>query len=121
MVISVDEIIEDSDLAQAYTILRTTGQFVNGRWVQGEEKQIRAFGTIDVLSDKELRMVPEADRASGSLAFYSKKEIYTTRNTPSSSLSDRIKWRGDYYIVVSVAPYGDYGFWKAIAVRMTGD
>ena len=87
----------------------------------GEEKQIRAFGTIDVLSDKELRMVPEADRASGSLAFYSKKEIYTTRNTPSSSLSDRIKWRGDYYKVVSVAPYGDYGFWKAIAVRMTGD
>ena len=65
--------------------------------------------------------VPEGDRVTGALTFYSPAEICETRGGEYSGTSDVIEWRGDRYRVAKVWPYADYGYWKAYAVRMDGD
>lgn len=120
MVISMEEIIDDPDLAQSYIIYQSEGSFQNGRWVEGPLTQIAACGTITVASEKDIEMVPEGDRLKGAMVFFNKGPIYTTRTEPSAGLSDKMFWNGDWYKVVQVAPYGDYGFYKAIAVRLSG-
>ena len=120
MPISVDEIIEDDDLAQNYIIYESQGSWVNGRWIEGEAVQIPARGTITVSNEKDLLLTAEGDRIKGAMDFYNKGPIYTTRVEPGQALSDKIYWRDDWYKIISVAPYGDYGLYKATGVRITG-
>jgi hypothetical protein len=119
--IDVEDVIEDDDLAQDYIIYRSTGSFVGGRWIEGTPVQVEACGTIYVAKEKDLVQVPEADRVSGAMVFYNQAVIYLTRNTPSKGISDKIYWDENYWKVVSVGPYKDYGFYKAIAERITGN
>lgn len=116
----MEEIIEDPDLAQAYTIYRSTGAWVDGRWVEGTPVRVPAKGTIVVAREKDLRQVPEGDRVGGMMVFYNKAEIFPTRITTNGATSDKIFWHNDWYKIVSVSPYGDYGFYSAIGERITG-
>lgn len=121
MPISVEEIIDDPDLAQTYTIYRSQGEWIGGRWVEDTPIEISACGTIIVASEKDLEMVPEGDRVKGMMTFYNKGKIYVTRANPSEGLSDKMYWNGDWYKIISAAPYGDYGFYKAVGARLTGN
>ena len=127
-VINVSEVITDPDLAQAYTIVRSVGSFVKGVWTEGTPTSISVVGTISVASNKELRQLPEGDRIQGAMVFHSTEQIYTTRvgagtgrRATTSGISDKILWRGDYYKVLNVSPYVDYGYYKAIGERIAGD
>lgn len=119
--ISVEEIIEDNDLAQDFIIYRTSGSFIGGRWVSGTPVRISARGTISVAREKDLRQVPEADRVAGAMVFHNRGVMYPTRTSPTNAISDKIFWRGEWYKVISVFPYVDYGYYKAIAERTVGD
>lgn len=119
--ISVEEIIEDDDLAQDYIIYRSQGHWDGGRWIEDTPLQIEARGTISVSSARDIQFVPEADRIRGAMTFHNIAEIYVTRNSPSSGTSDKIYWRGNWYKIIQVSPYGDYGYFSAIGVRIEGE
>jgi hypothetical protein len=110
--------ITNPDVAQSYTIQRTTGAFVLGGYTTVDTTMIPAYGVITVAAPKDLRQVPEGDRVEGSMLFFATQEIMETR---PSGLSDTILWRGDNYKIVKVWPYGDYGYWKACGVRVVGN
>lgn len=119
--IDVSEIIEDEDVAQDYILYRSVGSWVNGRWTEGTPTEIPARGTIIPAGSKDLLLLPEGDRITGAISIYNRGEIYQTHQEPYEGTSDKIYWRGDCWKVGAVEPFGDYGFWHAVAVRMAGN
>lgn len=118
--IQIDEVVNDPDLAQIFTILRScNGQFLYGKW-ETETSSIDSFGVVANPTNKELQMVPEGDRAKGVMVFWSSEPIYATRaNTEGGGASsDILVWRGDNFRVLDVKQFQDYGYYRAIATRM---
>lgn len=116
--IQVDEITVDPDFAQAFTIKRSTGSWLNGKWTT-TTSDVSAFGTIEPASSKDLKMVPEGDINSEPMSFYSPDPIFTTRDEGTPAASDILVWRGQNFRVLNVFEYQDFGYYHAIAVRMS--
>ncbi len=117
--IDLSEVVADPDLAEPFTIFRTTGYFDRGGWTAGPPVQIPARGVVTPASDRELDMVPEGDRIKGSMTFHTHEELHLT-SVSEGSVSDKILWQGDYYRLVFIAPWTSFGFNKAVGVRMEG-
>jgi hypothetical protein len=81
-VISVDEVIQDPDMVapEPFYVLRSTGSFVLGGF-QSTTTSIPCFGPIHVASDREINMLPEADRVGAVRSFWTNIPLYTTRGT----------------------------------------
>jgi len=118
--IDVSEIVEDPDFAQEFTVYRSNGSFVKGRWTEGTPTQITILGVVTVMSARELNQLPEGDRIKAAMNFHSTLPIYVTRIGSSPGISDKIFWRGDYYKIFNVVPNVDYGYYKASGERITG-
>lgn len=120
--IDVSDIVLDPDLAQTFTILRSTGVFGMGGY-QSVTTTLTLSGTITVASEKHLRMVPEGDRPTGAMAIYSAQRIYVTHQAGANQtqgLSDVLVWRGQNFRVIAVKEWSDYGIWIAVAERLGG-
>jgi hypothetical protein len=122
--INVGRIVNSRNFAQSsgFTVYRQTGTWVAGRWVP-DELIIRMQGTVTAMNPKDLTQVPEGDRVTGIMCFYSQQQIYTTRaaGTDPGGTSDEIVWQGERYRVSSVVPWSDFGYYKAFGVRMVSD
>jgi hypothetical protein len=116
--IDVSEVVNASEMAQPFQILRSTGAFNNGNW-NSEEQTIQAYGVITIADAKALEMVPQGDIVHGAMAFYSQDEIHVTHeNGGTGGSSDILIWRGGKFRVLSVKRFIDYGFFMAVATRM---
>ncbi len=80
--INVQEVILDPDMLpdQPFTILRSQGQFVKAGF-QSTTTEIQLWGPVQQASNKEISMLPEADRVGGIRAFWSRIPVYLTRGT----------------------------------------
>lgn len=117
--IEINEIIDDPDFAQTFTVYRSSGDFVNGRWVE-TTTEVSLEGVILPASAKELNQLPEADRLTGSISIYSKSQLYLTSNDEQRT-SDKILWKEQQWKLISVENYSDFGFYHAMAQRISGD
>lgn len=120
--INVAEIILDPDFAQWYTITRSVnGQFSWGGY-QDLKQTLQTYGVIEPATSKDLEQIPEADRVIGMMAFYATIQLYTTQllNPGVSGISDQITWDSQQWRLQHVKEYQDYGYWKALGVRMSG-
>ncbi|MCM3141662.1 hypothetical protein [Brevibacillus sp. MER 51] len=115
--INVSEVITDPDFAQQFQVFRKSGEWSKGR-SGSSEVPIIMTGIVTVADAKTLEQLPEGDRVTGLMCFYSTQELHTTRE---EGTSDQIEWRGERYRVKQVFPYGDYGYFKAVGQRMEGD
>lgn len=114
--IDVSEAVVDPDIAQFFTILRSAGVYQNGTWVS-ETTSIQAFGTVSVAEEHEAVMTPEGDVIHGARVFHVNVPIFATQENVGSS--DILVWQGQQYRVLRVANYQDYGYYRAIAVRLS--
>lgn len=126
--INVGRIVLSRNFAQSkgFVVVRTVGKWLSGRWVADPETTINMQGTITVAGENDLVQVPEGDRVTGMMCFFSTKPIYVTRAEDEEGLeidgiSDEIIWQGDRYRVSSVNPWQDFGYYKAFGVRMVSD
>ncbi len=118
--INLSEIVTDPDFNQPYTINRSTGAFVLGGYANSTTP-VAASGIITVAKERDLAQVPEGDRVTGAMLFYSTQPIYLSHGgSGAAATSDTITWRGDTYRIAKVWPYGDFGFFKAFGVRVSG-
>lgn len=78
--ISVAEVVADVDMTapEPFTILRSMGSFVAGGF-QNTTFPIAAYGPVQQASDKEIAMLPEADRAGEIRSFWWTMPMYVTR------------------------------------------
>ncbi|NOU95594.1 hypothetical protein GC093_20510 [Paenibacillus sp. LMG 31456] len=124
--INISRVVTSRNFAQpkGFTVYRTAGNWVRGRWLVDPEIILKLQGTITVANNNDLEQVPEGDRVTGLMCFYSPQPMYITRNNEELSatgISDEIVWKGHRYRIVSVAPWQDFGYYKALGVRMAGD
>lgn len=127
--INVADIVVDPDFAQYYTVYRETGYWQSGRFVTDPEVALQYYGAVVPATEQEIVQVPEGDRTSIMMCFYSTsdKPFYLSRESSSSGLgdgekgiSDQILWENDRYKVIKIWPYLNFGYWQCIATRMAG-
>ena len=120
----MSEIIKSPEFAQSFTVMRSKGEFVNGRWTEDTPTSIAMYGVILPVQGVDLIQAAEADRTKGLLEFFSTQPMYITRretSTMEAGTSDTIVWHGSTYIIHNIKDYSDFGFYSAIATRTDGD
>jgi hypothetical protein len=119
--IDLSRVVAGNLLTESYTIQRSTGFFGPGG-SSSVSTSIPGFGVVSVASDQDLQMVPEGDRVTGAMVFHSQERIYETQVDANGKqrISDKILWNFQLYRVLTVGPYPNRGFWRAIGVRMAG-
>lgn len=115
--LNVADVILDPLFVQSFGVKRQSGAWTKGAWVPGTVSNLTLTGTIIPASPKDIDQIPEGDRITGMMAFYTTAETFVTRSTGTS---DVLTWNGEDYKVMLVNPYSDYGYYKALAVRMKG-
>jgi len=121
-VINVADLIEDPDFAQEYTVYRNTVTSSGGRDTV-VETTLDFYGVVIAANTQDIQAIPEADRVSGMMIFYSTADnpLYLTRNTSGSAgTSDQILWNGERYKLISVNLFSDWGYYKSVGVRTKG-
>ena len=113
--INVSRVIKDPRFRQTFKLFRKEGKFVGGRLQQIEVEQSLS-GVIKPASAKEVEMIPEGDRIlGGEMVIHTTSELKVTSD---EGTSDEIEWNNERYKLYAVSPYKDYGFYRAIAIRM---
>lgn len=104
--ISVFEVVVDPDMTAPnnFVILRSTGQFVQGGF-QSVTTAIPVVGPVQQASNKEIQMLPEADRVGSVRAFWSVQTIYVTRGyAPVPSTHGEVPQGAGTAYTLSTAP-----------------
>lgn len=67
--------------------------------------------------------LPEGDRIKEARTFYvtSVNPLLVAHNDPSPGTSDQINYQGAKFDIHEVKNYADYGYYKAIGIRVAGD
>ena len=119
--IEVSEVLNDPDFQQTWIVWRSSGSWIAGVWTENTKESIEMSGVVTPSTAKDLQMLPEGDRITESKTFHSTDKIYTTRNGVDAGTSDQIEYKGELFKVMSAKDYMDYGYNKAVAVRIAGD
>ena len=122
--INVSRVLQSKNFMQSFTVHRKKAHWVKGKLVQTEDT-LTFQGVVNNANPKEILQIPEGDRVSGMMVFYSQSEMFVTRAWGTESqadygTSDELEWQGDRYRVVTVNTRGDYGYFKAYAAYMEG-
>lgn len=117
--LDMSAVLFNPDLCQPFTAQRSSGSFVAGRFV-GTATTVSFFGPVQVADAKTLQQVPEGDRVTGAMVFWSTTPIYETRTGDNEGVSDILIHHDQQYRVVKVWNWSDSGFFKAYAVRIKG-
>jgi hypothetical protein len=116
----IQDVVNDPDFAQAFTITRSQGgKWELGRW-QNATVDLPQWGAVQQPETKDLEQVPEGDRLLGVIVIHNEQEMYVTNSDGTGKISDIVTWHNDQYRLISVSDRSDYGYFKAIAVRMAG-
>lgn len=116
--IFLDDVVTDPDLAEYYTVERSTdGAFVPGGY-SDTKTTLQMYGVVSRDVSRELEQVPEGDRVKALRAFWSTQEIFLTN---ANGISDILVWQGEHFRVVHVSNYSNRRYWKAVAARMEGE
>lgn len=124
--IDVSEVVIDPDLAQPFTVTRSTGQFNTGVW-KTQQQQLKYFGVISVATDRDIAMLPEGDVITEAKVFHTDQPIFTTQEVPAapgvatgySSDILTVTATGEIYRVLQVKQIPQSGYWRAIAMRLS--
>jgi hypothetical protein len=112
-------VLFNPDFCQPFTAQRSSGSFVAGRFV-GTATEVSFFGPVQVADAQTLEQFPEADRATGAMVFWSTTPIYETRTGDNEGLSDILILHDTQYRVSQVWTWAQFGYFKALAVRIKG-
>jgi hypothetical protein len=114
------------DLSSNFTVLRSNGgQWVNGIWVDSFTA-IPMYGPVSIASPKDLEMIPEGDRPSSAMVFWTTQIVYETQG-PTAGVhgkgisSDMMQWNNLNYRILQVAERPMNGYYRAVATRMLAD
>lgn len=122
--ISLTDIVNDPDFAQDYVVTRRYGVFALGAFQVTSSVTVPFWGIIQPATDEDLDMVPEGDRVRGLMSFISEQEMFKTNGNGLEGvqeLGDLITWNNQVYKIVVTTIWKDFGFFKALGVRQSGE
>lgn len=119
--VNLSRVVHSPRMSQKITILRRTGAWVDGAWVQDDQPEtVTMRGIVTMANAKDLQQVPEGDRLTGAVKILTTERIYITDGA-DHNITDMVLWRGARYRIVTVTPDIDYGFFRSIGSRLDGD
>jgi len=122
--INVSTLMRDPAFAARYTVVRTKGVWVRGRFVEDPPERLKFYGPVQPATEKELEHRAEGDRCKGVMKFFCKppNKLYITRETFGESdetrVSDKIEFRGDVYEITEVKDWSANGYVRAFGHRI---
>lgn len=126
--ISLAEVVNDPDFAQSFTISRSSGGVFDSKGVwQQTDNSVSMYGIIQPATAKELLQVPEGDRVKEVKSFHSSQAMFVTHTDgltdTTAATSDIATWpaTGDQYRLVKLYQWSDFGYFKALGVRISGE
>jgi len=100
---------------QITTGVRTTGSYVNGRWVAGIPTALSFSAVIQNANPKDLEVLEEGLRLDKSIKLHTTFELIA--QIEDTTTGDLIDYRGDQWLVYNVADRFIGGYHKAIAIK----
>ena len=117
--IDLSDVVSDPDLANEYTISRSTGGFGEGGWIDTRDS-IPAFGVVSIANERDLEELPEGARVHEARVFHSTQNMFLVNET-NSNLSDILIFNGVKYLAIKSSDYSNFGYYRCIATRMAGN
>lgn len=109
--IDVSRLLADPDFCEPFVIRRRVGKWEAGRFVASPE-DTAVTGIVEPTNGDDLEQLPEGDRVSGMMTFYTKQPVYLAQDKRQS---DEIIWRGKTYKAQHILDWSRHGFYKVIA------
>jgi hypothetical protein len=100
-----------------FTVTRPSGNYVQGRWVEGAAETLEILASVQPATPKELQRLPEGDRTKAVIAIWTTTELRTASSPPGAQ-ADRVTYAGSTYEVQAVEAWDLGGYWKALASRV---
>jgi hypothetical protein len=120
--ISVSELISDTDFAQCFFVARTTGAFSSAGVFTTNTVNLKTSGIIQPEQTREMDMTPQGDEIRGNIHIWTTCELFTTflaqNQWQQNYISDQITWRGTQWKILSVQNFLDFGMYKSQATRI---
>lgn len=87
--IDVSAVLGNTDMIapQPFTVTRSSGMFTAGGYTVTSTAVFTLIGPVQRAGDKEVKMLPEADRIEAAMAFWATVPIYTTRDNNQDALT----------------------------------
>lgn len=128
--LNVSRVVSNPKFAQTFTIERSSGGDWNDNGTWGDVTvDVDFYGIIQPATAKELNQVPEGDRVKEVKSFHSTQEMFVshvdTENATdvgyNAGISDYAIWNGQRYRLAKRYEWADFGYFKALGVRVKGD
>lgn len=126
-IIDVSDLITDSDFANRYTVMRSRGEWIDGRFEIKEDKRLNYYGVVQQASDKEIEQLDIGDNVNHILKFFTtpNRKLYITNDNPNDNeedyISDVILYKGDKYKIIKISNWENNGYYRAYTIRVAGD
>lgn len=111
--LDISFLLLDPDFTTSFQLLEREAVFDGGEFIAGEPIVTTLHGVVRPTSDKDLEMLPEVDRVSGSTTFWVKGKVTLNIN---EQLPPLLKYKGLTYKATNVQDWTDSGFTKIFAV-----
>ena len=109
--IYVSNLITDPDFCEPFIVRKKPGRWEDGEFVTLPVDK-RVTGIVEPTTGDDLEQIPEGDRVSGMVTFYTKEAIDLSLD---NHLADEFIWRKKLYKAVTVLDWSRHGFYKTIA------
>lgn len=97
---------------------KTGGKYVDGLYVQGRIKAIKAIASQQVATPEEIQLVSGLERAKDVKIFYVNKPIIASDHFDNEE-ADIIIWKTKEYKTVKSKDWDSYGYNVVIGARIT--
>lgn len=124
--LNLSRVVNNPKFAQSFTITRSQGGAWNddGVWIDATT-EVDMYGIIQPATAKELNQVAEGDRVKEVKSFHSSQEMFIThtdgQNDSTTGISDIALHHNQQYRFVKLYPWNDFGYYKALGVRISGE
>ena len=128
--LNVSRVVSNPKFAQPFSIMRSQGGDWNDDGTWGDVTvEVQMYGIVQPATSKELNQLPEGDRVQEVKSFHSIQEMFISRvvgedtSDPgyNAAISDYAVWNGQQYRLAKRYEWSDFGYYKALGVRVKGD
>ena len=121
--LNVSNVVNSPRLREDFSITRTTGLWMNGRFTPNAPTTLNLTGII-IPTSEDMVQTPNGGLIQGELRVFTASKLYETKLDVQAGqdgvISDEIIWKGENWKVLQVRDFSDSGYYRAVCTREKG-
>lgn len=113
--LDISFLLDDPDFVTTFQVIKTSGEWQDGEYVVLPTVPETVSGVVRATGKDDLEMLPEADRISGSITFWTRKPIDLDL---TASPPPRLRYAGNTYKIMHLENWQDSGYTKMIGIML---